>query len=105
MKQQRLHGELDNGSEDFGRVVRISGRRGDRDPIAYIVAVRESAKAIELIRENTGAAADKIEDLCRASGALLRALDLQPGDFAVLRSNRQTPPTGYRHAYVKVSHE
>jgi hypothetical protein len=93
MKHQRIHGEPDGvPEEDFGRLVRISRRQGDRKLVAYIVAVRDAPQAIEFIRQITGAPADTIENVCRVSAALLKALDLRSGDFAELRGDRQKPP-------------
>jgi hypothetical protein len=75
---------------DFGRLIRVRKIRGASNSIAYIVAIREPAKAIELIMTKEAAAEDEVEDLGRVSDALLKALKLQPGDYvrADARRNR-----------------
>ncbi len=65
----------------YGRLIRVSKYRGDLSAIAYIVAIADPAKAIELIRQKVANPGDEIEDLGRVSDALLIAMKLQPGDF------------------------
>jgi hypothetical protein len=64
-----------------GRLIRVSKYRGDPKAVAYIVAVAESAKAIELIRSEVAQLGDEIEDLGRVSDALLIAMKIEPGSF------------------------
>jgi hypothetical protein len=62
----------------YGRLVRVTAESPDgRDlqPVVYVVAVEDPAKAIEIIR----AVNATIEVLGRASEALLNALKLAPG--------------------------
>jgi hypothetical protein len=66
---------------DNGRLIRVSKHQGDPKPVAYIVAVAESAQAIELIRSEVGHLCDEIEDLGRVSDALLIAMKIKPGSF------------------------
>jgi hypothetical protein len=66
---------------DNGRLIRVSKYRGDPKAVAYIVAVAESAKAIELIRSGVAQLGDEIEDLGRVSDALLIAMKIEPGSF------------------------
>jgi hypothetical protein len=65
----------------YGRLIRVSRYRGDPRAIAYIVAVAESADAVELIRTQVAAADDEVEDLGRVSDALLVSLKLESGQF------------------------
>ena len=48
---------------------------------AYIVAIADAAKAIEVIRAKAAAPSDEIEDLGRVSDTLLLALKLAAGQF------------------------
>ena len=64
-----------------GRLIRVSKYRGDPNTIAYIVALADPAKAIELIRAQAATPGDEIEDLGRVSDALLTTLKLATGQF------------------------
>ncbi len=64
-----------------GRLIRVSQYRRDPNAIAYIVAIAESVRAVDLIRSKFGGVGDTIEDLGRVSGALLMALNLESGSF------------------------
>jgi hypothetical protein len=65
----------------YGRLIRVSKCQGDEKAVAYIVALTEPAKAIELIRRKVADPDDQIEDLGRVSDALLNAMKLEPGTF------------------------
>ena len=64
-----------------GRLIRVSKYRGDPDSVAYIVAIADPSKAIELIRAKAATAGDDVEDLGRVSDALLISLKLEAGQF------------------------
>ncbi len=64
-----------------GRLIRVGKYRGDPSRVAYIVALAEPTKAIELIRAQAATPGDEIEDLGRVSNALLLALSLGTGQF------------------------
>ena len=66
---------------DYGRLIRIGKYSGDPNAVAYIVAIPESAQAIELIRAKLGESGDHVEDLGRVSDALINAMKLESGDF------------------------
>lgn len=66
---------------DDGRLIRVSKYHGDPKAVAYIVAISEAARAIELIRSKVAQSGDKIEDLGRVSDALLLAMKIGPGNF------------------------
>lgn len=57
-----------------GRLIRVSKYRNDPQAVAYLVAVHDKAEAIDFIREKVASPADEVEDLGRASDALLTAL-------------------------------
>ena len=61
-----------------GRLIRVSTYLG---AVAYIVAIADPAKAIDLIRAQAAAPSDEIEDLGRVSDALLMTLRLGSGQF------------------------
>ena len=63
-----------------GRLIRVT--KGDRSHVAYIVAVPDCDEALALIKEKVGVG--KIDDLGRASEALLHFLGLPPGETRVL---------------------
>ena len=65
----------------YGRLIRVRKFPGDEKAIAYVVAVSDPAKAMELIRRKVANPDDEIEDLGRVSDALLAAMKLEPGDF------------------------
>ena len=67
--------------EEDGRLIRVGKYRGDAKAVAYIVAISNPSKAVDLIREKAADPADEIQDLGRVSAALLEALDLLPGEF------------------------
>jgi hypothetical protein len=65
-----------------GRLIRTTDKhRGGAGQVAYIVAVSDSDKAIELIRKKVVAAGDVVEDLGRVSQELLNSLRLEAGEF------------------------
>jgi hypothetical protein len=73
-------------TEFFGRLVRVSRFRGDRDTVAYIVAIANPDDAMEIIRTKIAEPGYMIEDyviedLGRVSDALLRSLNLSSGEF------------------------
>jgi hypothetical protein len=47
----------------------------------YVVAVSKPDHAIEIVRGKAADLSDDVEDLGRVSQALVRALDLAPGNF------------------------
>jgi hypothetical protein len=64
-----------------GRLIRVSKVPGDpKAAVAYLVAVSDKDKAIDLIRRKFGSSGDQVEDLGRVSEALLTAMSLAPGD-------------------------
>jgi hypothetical protein len=75
-----------------GRLIRKSAFRGDSKSTAYIVAVDDAAKAIELIKQNVAEPGDDIDDLGRVSDGLLQALSLPAGSFASLDRGRASAP-------------
>jgi hypothetical protein len=62
-----------------GRLIRVSKYRGDPQAVAYVVAMPDKVRAIELIKQK--AAGDEIEDLGKVSEALMTAMSLAPGEF------------------------
>jgi hypothetical protein len=64
-----------------GRLIRVGKYRGDPNAVSYIVALLDSAAAIDLIRKEAAGPDDEIVDLGRVSGDLLKALNLLQGDF------------------------
>lgn len=66
---------------EFGRLIRVTGYRGDENAIGYLVAVSDAAKAIELLRSKLGASTDQLEDGGPVSGDLIKALGILPGEF------------------------
>jgi hypothetical protein len=65
----------------YGRLIRVNKRHGDPKGIAYIVALSEPARAIDLIRTKAADPSDQIVDLGRVSDELLTAMKLQSGEF------------------------
>ena len=63
------------------RFVRASKFRSDENAMLYVVAVSEPNHAIEIVRGKVADFSDDVEDLGRVSRALVRALDLAPGNF------------------------
>jgi hypothetical protein len=63
---------------NYGRLVRAS--RSGVKSVAYIVALENSAAAIAAIQA-ISAVDDRVEDIGRVSLALLKSLDLAPGQF------------------------
>ena len=55
--------------------------RDDPNRVAYIVALADAARAMELIRAQAAAPGDDVEDLGRVSEALLMTLNLGTGQF------------------------
>ena len=64
-----------------GRLIRVSRSRGDPRKTAYIVAIADPGKAIDLIRMRAASPDADIEDLGRVSDALLLTLKLGTGQF------------------------
>lgn len=64
-----------------GRLIRVGKYHRDPRGAAYIVAVADPTKAIELVRAKAAAPGDEIEDLGRVSDALLVTLKLSTGKF------------------------
>jgi hypothetical protein len=75
----------------FGRLIRLR-KQGDPRGIAYIVAIADPSKAMDLIKEKVAGPSDEIEDIGRVSDELLNALRLMPGDIA--RSDDPHSPLG-----------
>ena len=57
-----------------GRLIRVGKYRGEPKAVAYIVAISNPSRAVDLIMEKAADAAD----VGRVSAALLEALALQP---------------------------
>ena len=67
----------------YGRLVRVTTKSpggGDIQPVVYIVAAEDPAKAVEIVRAQVQVNAN-IEVLGRASEELLNALELAPGQL------------------------
>ncbi len=67
----------------YGRLVRVTAKSpsgGDLQPVIYVVAVGDPAKAIETVRAQFQVNAN-IEVLGRASEELLNVLKLAPGQL------------------------
>jgi hypothetical protein len=78
-----------------GRLLRVSKYRGDPNAIAYIVAIPESAKAIEAVRQKVGTVGGEFEDVARVSDALLQAFNISPGEFVCADElSKRSPPRG-----------
>jgi hypothetical protein len=73
---------IQNARMAGGRLVRVGKSRADPDAKAYLVAEPDRARAANLIMAKTANPDDEIEDLGRASEALLRAFALAPGEIA-----------------------
>jgi hypothetical protein len=65
----------------FGRLVRVSGHRGDPAAVIYVVAEAEAAQAIRIVKTKLEQFDGEIEDLGRVSGDLLKALGLNAGEM------------------------
>ena len=63
------------------RFVRASKFRSDENATLYVVAVSEPNHAIKIVRGKLADFSDDVEDLGCVSRALVRALDLAPGNF------------------------
>jgi hypothetical protein len=61
---------------NYGRLVRAS--KSDAKSVAYIVALEDAAAAVAAVQA-ISAIDDRVEDLGRVSLALLKSLDLMPG--------------------------
>jgi hypothetical protein len=72
----------------FGRLVRVRCGESRVFLAAYIVAEPNAAKAVDRIRTKIAGPADAVEDLGRVSEALLRALQVAPGDFVFADGRR-----------------
>jgi hypothetical protein len=82
--------------------------RPDCPAAAYIVALRDSADAVALVRNRVGNGA-KIEDKGRVSDTLMNFLGLQPGDAKVLERpakgcSEHRPRTANDRTVSKVPH-
>jgi hypothetical protein len=64
-----------------GRLIRVSKYRGDPAAKAYLVAVPDTARAMDLVTSKVAAPGDDIEDLGRVSDALIAAMSLAPGEY------------------------
>jgi hypothetical protein len=73
---------------NFGRLVRVRCGESRSCLVAYIVAEPNAAKAVDRIRTEIAGPADAVEDLGRVSEALLRALQVAPGDFVLADGGR-----------------
>jgi hypothetical protein len=65
----------------FGRLIWAGKFRGDPKAVAYIVAIADSADAIEMIMTKVAEAGDQVEGLGRVSDTLIQSLGLSPGEF------------------------
>jgi hypothetical protein len=65
----------------FGRMIRVSSRRGDPSATTYVVAEPDAAKAIDILKAVIVGSVDEYEDLGRVTDQLLRVLNLAPGQF------------------------
>jgi len=65
---------------DYGRLIRVRKYAGD-PWVAYIVALAEPDRALELIRSQVAAPDDQVEDLGRVTAALLIAIKLGTGQY------------------------
>jgi hypothetical protein len=74
------------------RFVRASKFRSDENATLYVVAVSEPNHAIEIVRGKVADFSDDVEDLGRVSRALVRALDLAPGN--IIRIDQQVQGIG-----------
>jgi len=77
---------------EHGRLIRVGKYRGDTKAIVYIVAISNPSKAVDLIREKAADPADDVQDLGRVSVALLKALELPPGEFIRADGQRGARP-------------
>lgn len=80
---------VQNSRMTEGRLIRVSKYRGDPAAKAYLVAVPDKVRAMNLIAANVAQAAEEIEDLGRVSDALIASMFLAPGDCV--------PIDGVRH--------
>jgi hypothetical protein len=64
-----------------GRLVRVTKPLGNAGALGYIVSLSDPAHAIALVRAKVADPEDRVEDVCRVSGALLRSLALSAGRF------------------------
>jgi hypothetical protein len=82
-----------------GRLIRVRKYRGDPTAVAYLVAVSDKDKAVDLIRQKVGGSDGDIEDLGRVSEALLMAMSVREGEFVPIEGVRhvaqqqQQPPS------------
>jgi hypothetical protein len=65
---------------NYGRLVKAGKPGTGAKSVAYIVAVEDAAAAIAAIQA-ISEIDDHVEELGRVSGALLKSLDLMPGQF------------------------
>lgn len=66
----------------FGRLIKVTKFRGDPEATIYAVAEPDREKAIRLVRLKLPGGGREYEDLGRVTGALLMALNLEPGAIA-----------------------
>lgn len=78
---------------ESGRLVRVLKHDELTPVLAYIVAIAEPGDAVALIRQKVAAPNDHVIDVGRVSGALIRSLNLPPGDF-VVAARRRPADTG-----------
>jgi len=67
----------------YGRLVRVTAKSpdgGDLQPVVYVVAVEDPARAVKIVGAEAQVNAN-VEALGRASEELLSALKLAPGQF------------------------
>ena len=76
----------------FGRLIRVRKASNDSDSVAYIVAVPEATKAIEVITAHVAGDGDAVEDLGRVSEELLRAIGLHPGKYVCTDATSSAMP-------------
>jgi hypothetical protein len=72
-----------------GTLVRIQKHQSDAKPVAYIVALSDAARALDLVRKRFADPDDRLDDLGQVSNALIKALGLQRGD--IVRAEARFP--------------
>jgi hypothetical protein len=70
-------GEHRSGLPEYGRLVGVT--HGAQRPIAYIVAVKEPEKPVQLIKRVIADPSALVEDRGGVSNTLLRSIDLSSG--------------------------
>jgi hypothetical protein len=69
-----------------GRLIRVSAFRKAADALGFIVAEPDGETAKALVQSHTAVPPEYVEDLGPVSEALIKALDISPGDL--LRTQR-----------------